>query len=92
MDLDTLESRVVEIGKVVSNITECSNKGQHHGAAGICQRSDAWSCEALSIANAAVSVKGEAFIGTVARVTCNGGFYLEHGESVVHCLASTPCP
>jgi len=86
-DLSVVEAQVVKIQKIVSNMSECDQQGLHHGDGGVCTRSDAWSCPKLSIPNGAPSIKQEAFIGTVARVTCDAGSFLDGSETLT-CLGS----
>ena len=50
-------------------------------------RSDSWSCPKLIIPNGALSIKQEAFVGTVAMVTCEAGSYLDGSETLT-CLGS----
>jgi hypothetical protein len=58
-NVDGLETRVVAIGAVVANMSECDAEGQHHTKNGVCQRSSSWSCPALEIKFGTASIKGE---------------------------------
>ena len=85
---DVAEAQVVKIQKIVANMTECDQQGLHHGADGVCTRSDSWSCSKLTVTNGASSIKREAFIGTIARVTCDDGSYNSGGETLT-CLGKS---
>lgn len=88
--LQVLESKVIEIGGVVRNMSDCAEQGKHQGVDGVCVRGSSWTCPGLEalVENAKISFKGEAFIGTVARVTCNDGYFIGTDSSELECLGS----